>query len=108
MSVGSTAVSAEEIDLDFLPLVYQYIRCIEKEQGASDLNRVSVEATAKLTELNSKIATAREQVPKLVGTENKPEDQLKKLEALRQQLIQKKKLIMKYRSKAVVDTSNSM
>ena len=48
------------------------------------------------------------QVPKLVGTENKPEDQLKKLEALRQQLIQKKKLIMKYRSKAVVDTSNSM
>jgi len=103
MSGGSAGVTAEEIDLDFLPLIYQYLRCIEKEQGATDLNRVALEVTQKLTELNTKISTAREQVPRLAGIEHSPADQLRKLEALRAQLSLKRQLLAKYRNKAAAE-----
>jgi len=86
-----------------LPLIYQYLRSIEKEQGATDLNRVGLEVTQKLTELNTKISTAREQVPRLSGIEHSPSDQLRRLEALRAQLSLKKQLLAKYRSKAAAE-----
>jgi len=97
---GNSQIIAEDIDFDFLPLIYQYLRGIEKEQGATDLNRVALEATQKLSELNQKIILAREQVPKLAGVECSPEDQLKKLDALRAQLNLKKQVLIKYKTKA--------
>lgn len=103
MSITGPIVAAEDIDLDLLPLIYQYLRCLEKEQNQTDLNRVALDATQKLTELNSKISLAREQVPKLAGVEYSPADQLQKLGALRAQLTLKKQLLAKYKSKASAD-----
>ncbi|KAG7160280.1 NCBP2AS2-like [Homarus americanus] len=58
--MSSQVVVADEIDVDFLPVIYQYLRCLEKEQA--DLSRVSQESTQKVLDLQRKIQTAREQV----------------------------------------------
>ncbi|XP_066949374.1 mediator of RNA polymerase II transcription subunit 9 [Macrobrachium rosenbergii] len=96
--MSSQVVSAEDIDVDFLPIIYQYLRCLEKEQ--TDLSRVSQESSQKVLELQRKIQTAREQVCKLPGVEYSKEEQLKHLEALRKQLLLKKRLLLKYKSKS--------
>lgn len=71
---------------------------MEKEQ--TDLSRVSQESSQKILELQRKIQTAREQVRKLPGVEYSKEEQLKHLEALRKQLLLKKRLLLKYKSKS--------
>jgi len=104
MSNNNSTITADDIDFDFLPLIYQYLRGIEKEQNQTDLNRVALDATQKLTELNQKISLAREQVPKLAGVEYSPEDQLKRLDALRAKLSLKKQVLLKYKNKAAAET----
>ncbi|XP_071536522.1 mediator of RNA polymerase II transcription subunit 9 isoform X4 [Panulirus ornatus] len=96
--MSSQVVAAEEIDVDFLPVIYQYLRCLEKEP--TDLNRVSQESSQKVLELQRKIQTAREQVRKLPGVEYSREEQLRRLEALRKQLALKKCLLLKYKAKS--------
>ncbi|XP_045594851.1 mediator of RNA polymerase II transcription subunit 9 [Procambarus clarkii] len=98
--MSSQVVAAEEIDVDFLPVIYQYLRCLEKEQ--TDVSRVSQESSQKVLELQRKIQTAREQVRKLPGVEYSREEQLRKLEALRKQLALKKRLLLKYKAKSEV------
>ncbi|KAK4321319.1 hypothetical protein Pmani_007860 [Petrolisthes manimaculis] len=98
--MSSSAVVAEDIDVDFLPVIYQYLRCLEKEQ--TELGRVSQESSQKVLELQRKIQTAREQVRKLPGVEYSREEQLRRLEALRKQLALKKRLLLKYKSKSEV------
>ncbi|XP_047498397.1 mediator of RNA polymerase II transcription subunit 9-like [Penaeus indicus] len=96
--MSSQGVTAEEIDVDFLPIIYQYLRCLEKEQ--TDVARVSQESSQKVLELQRKIQTAREQVRKLPGVEYSGEEQLRRLEALRKQLALKKRLLLKYKTKS--------
>ncbi|KAK7079186.1 hypothetical protein SK128_010187 [Halocaridina rubra] len=96
--MSSQVVAAEDIDVDFLPIIYQYLRCLEKEQ--TDLSRVSQESSQKVLELQRKIQIAREQVRKLPGVEYSKEEQLKHLEALRKQLMLKKRLLFKYKAKS--------
>lgn len=102
--MSTQAISAEEVDVDFLPLIYQYLRCLEKDQ--SDVNRISVESSQKIIEIQKKIDTAREQVQRLPGVEYSREEQLQKLEALRKQLALKKKLLLKYKSKAQPESTH--
>ncbi|XP_047741754.1 mediator of RNA polymerase II transcription subunit 9 [Hyalella azteca] len=107
MSIARSTVTAEEIDLDFLPIIYQFMRCLEKEQNQTDLNRVAVEASQRLSDLQNKISLAREQVPKLAGVENSPAEQLKKLDALRAQLTLKKKLLSKYKAEGASEPNSA-
>lgn len=100
---ANSAVIAEEIDFDFLPIIFDYLRTIEKEQVSTELNRVARDITTKLTDLTQKITLAREQVPKLAGVEFSAEDQLKKLDALRAQLTLKKQVLVKYKNKAAAE-----
>merc|ERR1712002_623449 len=97
--VASQTITADEVDVDFLPLIYQYLRCLEKEQTDSQ------ESSQKILELQRKIELAREQVGKLPGVEYSKEEQLKRLEALRKQLALKKRLLLKYKSKCQTDQS---
>ncbi|XP_045100996.1 mediator of RNA polymerase II transcription subunit 9-like [Portunus trituberculatus] len=98
--MAGQVVAAGDIDVDFLPIIYQYLRCLEKEQP--DLGRVSQESSLKVLELQRKIQTAREQVRKLPGVEYSREEQLRRLEALRKQLALKKHLLLKYKAKSEV------
>ncbi|KAL7643979.1 UNVERIFIED_CONTAM: hypothetical protein RMT77_005992 [Armadillidium vulgare] len=102
--MSSHTIAAEEVDVDFLPLIYQYLRCLEKDQN--DLNRISVESSQKILEIQKKIDIAREQVQRLPGVEYSKEEQLQRLEALRKQLSLKKKLLLKYKSKAQPEQSH--
>ncbi|XP_076040165.1 mediator complex subunit 9 [Oratosquilla oratoria] len=99
--MSGSSVSAEEIDVDFLPLIYQYLRSLEKEQP--DVIKVSQESSQKILDLQKKIETAREQVRKLPGVEYSQEEQLRKLEALRKQLVLKKRLLLKYKTMTAGD-----
>jgi len=95
--MSSQVVAAEDIDLEFLPIIYQYLRCLEKE-GVEE-QRVSQESSQKVLELQKKIQHAREQVCRLPGVDYSSEEQLRRLDALRKQLHLKKRLILKYKSK---------
>merc|ERR1711976_417059 len=91
------ALGAKEIDVEFLPLLYDIIRTIEKED-ASVRSEYSLEASQKILELNKKIETVREQVYKLPGIEYDKEEQLAQIQTLRKQLSMKKNLISKYKN----------
>jgi len=96
----SAVVAAEDIDVDFLPLIYQYLRCLEKEpKEPSEVSRISQESSQKILELQRKLDLARDQVRKLPGVEYSREEQLRRLEALRKQLALKKRLLQKYKNK---------
>lgn len=92
---ASRTISASDIDVEFLPLLHDIIRTIEKEDTS---HRDSLEASQKVIELNKKIESVREQVYKLPGIEYDKEEQLAQIQMLRKQLAMKKSLIAKYKN----------
>lgn len=96
---ATTTCKAEDVDADLLPLIYEVIRSIEKENhDATQKTKDFHTTTAKMNELKAKLQQCRDSIQKLPGVEYSKEDQLKRLDALRRQLIMKRKLLLKYRN----------
>ncbi|GAB6032630.1 hypothetical protein CHUAL_011509 [Chamberlinius hualienensis] len=94
-----TTVKAENIETDFLPLIYDIIRSIEKETAdASQKLRDSHDTYQKIMDLKMKLQQCRAQINKLNGIDYSKDDQLKRLDALRKQLVMKRELLLKYRN----------
>lgn len=95
----TTPLSVDEVDIEFLPLIYEIIRGVERDpHDTTQKNRESQDVSQKVLELQKKFEEARNQVRRLPGVEYSKEDQLLKLETLRKQLHLKKELLLKYRT----------
>lgn len=91
--------TADNINTDFLPLVYDIMRGIEKDTcETAQKTTESVDSSQKILELRNKLQQCREEIQKLPGIDYTKEDQIKKLETLREQLVQKRQLLMKYKN----------
>ncbi|CAG7726672.1 unnamed protein product [Allacma fusca] len=101
----ANVISAVDVDVDFLPTIYDIIKCIERETNDSVQNKRSEyqDSGQKVLEFQRKLEYTREQIRKLPGIDYSKEDQLKKLEALRKQLILKKKLLQKYKDMCALE-----
>lgn len=96
---NSERLTVEDVELEFIPLIYDILRNIEKEPSDnSHKSRDFVEAQQKAAELNIKFEQAREQVHKLPGIEYSKERQLNRLDNLRKQLLVKQELLLKYKN----------
>lgn len=84
-------------DFDFLSIVYDIIKSVEKDNN-EEKTKISSEGAHKVLELQKKIDHARELVKKLPGIELNKEEQLKQIDLLRKQLRLKRDLLNKYRS----------
>jgi len=84
-------LTVDDIDVDFLPLIYDLIRSLDKERDNQD-------TTHKVQELKTKLSTARDQINKLPGITYNKQDQVKLQEALLKQLDMKKDLLLKYKN----------
>jgi len=120
MSSSSTQsiVTVADLNTDFLPLIYDIIRSIEKETGQDNPKIISIpppppgtgpgsigtgDANAKMAQLKTLFENFRENVPKISGIGTSREEQLHILASLRQQLIMKRELIMKYKSNCIFE-----
>lgn len=98
-SLTPSQLSAEEVDVEILPLIYEIIRSIERDpHDATQKPRESQDTAQKILELQKKLDQAREQVKRLPGVDLSREEQLKRLEFLRTQLRLKRELLLKYRT----------
>lgn len=89
----------ENSDFDFLSIVYDIIKSVEKEgQDNTQKLKDSAEAGNRVVELQRKLDHAREVVRKLPGIELSKEEQLQQIDLLRKQLGLKRDLLSKYRS----------
>lgn len=92
-------VSVADIDTDFLPVIHEILKTIEKDpQDAASKNKESLDASQKIQDLGKKIEAAREQVKKLPGIDHTKEEQAAQLKALKKQLVLKQELIKKYKN----------
>ena len=92
-------VSVTDIDTDFLPVIHEILKTIEKDpQDAASKNKESLDASQKIQDLGKKIEVAREQVKKLTGIDYTKEEQAAQLKALKKQLVLKQELIKKYKN----------
>ena len=91
-------IEAKDVDVELLPIVHDIIRALEKESSdPSQRSRDSMEAQQKIVELNKKVEKVREDIYRLPGIETSKEEQLAKMQNLKQQLKMKKELISKYK-----------
>ncbi|XP_034251865.1 mediator of RNA polymerase II transcription subunit 9 [Thrips palmi] len=91
--------TVDDVDVEFLPLIYEIIRSLEKDpHDTTQKTRDSQDTTQKILELQRKLEKAREQIRKLPGIEYNSEEQLKQLDVLRNQLRLKRELLHKYRN----------
>lgn len=98
-AADAAAIRPGDIDTDFLPLIHDVIKTVEKDnQDASQKNKDSLEASQKVIELSKKISSARDAVYKLPGIEFDQDEQLKQIQTLKNELALKKALIFKYKS----------
>ncbi|CAB0037215.1 unnamed protein product [Trichogramma brassicae] len=93
-----------DLDIEILPVIYDILRSIEKDPHDSQKAKDSADTSQKILELKSKLESARAQINKLPGIEYSKQEQLQKLETLRQQLRLKKELIQKYRNMCTFDS----
>lgn len=97
-------LSVEDVDVDFLPIIYDIIRGLEKDpHESSQKPSHSQDISQKVLELHKKLEVAKEQIKRLPGVEYSKEQQLDKLEALRTQLKLKRDLLLKYRTMCTFD-----
>ncbi|XP_014276797.1 mediator of RNA polymerase II transcription subunit 9 [Halyomorpha halys] len=97
-------LSVEDVDVDFLPIIYDIIRGLEKDpHESSQKPSHSQDISQKVLELHKKLELAKEQIKRLPGVEYSKEQQLDKLEALRTQLKLKRDLLLKYRTMCTFD-----
>jgi len=102
---NADVVKAEDIDTDFLPLIYDVIRSTEKEaHDSAQKIRDSHDTYQKIMELKTKFQQCKEQIQKLNGIDYNKEEQIKRLDALRKQLTMKRELLLKYRNMCHFDT----
>ncbi|XP_067629497.1 mediator of RNA polymerase II transcription subunit 9-like [Eurosta solidaginis] len=81
-----------------LPVIYEIIRCVEKDPlDNAAKQRESQEGSQKILELQKRFDIARAEVKQLPGIDYNKEEQLNKLELLRNQLLLKQQLIRKYK-----------
>jgi len=98
-SSNNQQVSVSDIDVDFLPIIHEIVKTIEKDpQDAAAKNKESLDASQKIQDLGKKIEIAREQVKKLPGIDFTKEEQAAQLKALKKQLVLKEELIQKYKN----------
>ncbi|CAD6998636.1 mediator of RNA polymerase II transcription subunit 9 [Ceratitis capitata] len=81
-----------------LPVIYEIIRCVEKDPlDNATKQKESQECSQKILELQKRFEIARNEVKQLPGIEYNKEEQLQRLELLRNQLKLKQQLIRKYK-----------
>ncbi|KAL0266363.1 UNVERIFIED_CONTAM: hypothetical protein PYX00_008930 [Menopon gallinae] len=95
--VKVNGVSDNEIDLEFLPLIYEIIKR-DPTHDTTQKTRESQDAALKILELEKKLNQAREQINRLPGIELSQEEQLKQVDSLRKQVALKRQLLNKYRN----------
>jgi mediator of RNA polymerase II transcription subunit 9 len=97
-------ISVEDVDVDFLPLIYDIIRGLERDpHDSTQKSSQSQDVSQKVIELHKKLELAKEQVKKLPGVSFSKEEQLDKLDGLRKQLRLKRELLLKYRTMCSFD-----
>ncbi|XP_028038127.1 mediator of RNA polymerase II transcription subunit 9 [Bombyx mandarina] len=99
-------LTVEDVDVDFLPIVYDIIRSVERDfhDNASKI-RESHECSHRVLELQKRLEIAKAQIRRLPGIEFNKHDQLKQFELLRTQLRLKRELLQKYRNMCSFETS---
>ncbi|CAG5011590.1 unnamed protein product [Parnassius apollo] len=99
-------LSVQDVDVDFLPIVYEIIRSVERDfHDNSAKARESQDCSQKVLELQKKFDVARSQIKRLPGIDYNKQDQLKQFEILRTQLRLKRELLQKYRNMCSFETS---
>ncbi|XP_054716465.1 mediator of RNA polymerase II transcription subunit 9-like [Uloborus diversus] len=92
-------MTAETVNTDFLPIIYDIIRNVEKDTFESSQKPLeTTDTNLKIPELRTKLQQCREQIQKLPGIEYTKEEQKRRLDALREQLVQKRQLLLKYKN----------
>ncbi|KAH9365344.1 hypothetical protein HPB48_017477 [Haemaphysalis longicornis] len=94
----------EEVSGEILHLIYDVIRSIEKDSHDPTQKRDSYDSAAKIQELRGKLQLCRDMINKLPGIELTREEQLRRVDALRRQLVRKRELLVKYKSMCHFDT----
>lgn len=90
-------------DYTFFNMIF--LCSIEKEvHDPAQKTRDSHDTYQKVLELKAKLQQCRDQIQKLNGIDYSKEDQIKRLGALRKQLIMKQDLLLKYRNMCHFDT----
>ncbi|XP_059620112.1 mediator of RNA polymerase II transcription subunit 9 [Phlebotomus argentipes] len=92
---NGTALTVDEIEIEILPTIYAIIRSVEKDPV--DKQRESQDCSLKVLELQKKLDSVRSQIRQLPIDLNK-EEQLQRLETLRNQLLLKQNLLNKYKN----------
>ncbi|XP_055704174.1 mediator of RNA polymerase II transcription subunit 9 isoform X2 [Phlebotomus papatasi] len=92
---NGTPLSVDEIEIEILPTIYAIIRSVEKDP--IDKQRESQDCSLKVLELQKRLESVRNQIRQLPIDLNK-EEQLQRLETLRNQLLLKQKLLTKYKN----------
>ncbi|KAM7344734.1 mediator complex subunit 9 [Cochliomyia hominivorax] len=94
----NTTLTASNLDIEILPVIYDIIRCVEKDpKDNTAKQRESQECCQKILELQKRFESARAQIRLLPGIDYNKEEQLQKLELLKNQLKLKQQLIRKYK-----------
>ncbi|CAG9585809.1 unnamed protein product [Danaus chrysippus] len=94
-------LTVQEVDVDFLPIVYEIIRSVERDfHDNSAKVRESQDCSLKVLELQRKFDVARSQIKRLPGIEYNKQDQLKQFEILSTQLRLKRELLQRYLRRA--------
>ncbi|KAI2799885.1 hypothetical protein RDWZM_004892 [Blomia tropicalis] len=98
------SVTVQDLNTDFLPLIYDIIRSLEKETHENPSQKVILitqqsnsDPHGKVQQLKDLFAEFRSTVPKISGIDSSKEEQLHRLYVLREQLVMKKELLMKYK-----------
>ncbi|XP_041362769.1 mediator of RNA polymerase II transcription subunit 9-like [Gigantopelta aegis] len=92
-----SAASAAENELNILPAIYDVIRSIEKD--SHDVNQ-------KLSDLQTQLQKAKECVDKLPGIQQSKDEQIKRIQILRKQLMLKTELLQKHKNLSNFDVGD--
>ncbi|CAG2111864.1 unnamed protein product [Medioppia subpectinata] len=115
----SKSLSVDEINSEFLPLIYDIIRSYERDSHElSGLGPKSVsmrepqqsttDSNAKIQTLRDKFTQFRQEVQLINGIAVTKEEQLKSLDTLRQQLVMKRDLLIKYKNSCPFDPNHKI
>ncbi|KAK7600793.1 hypothetical protein V9T40_008234 [Parthenolecanium corni] len=99
ISNDSVDSSSTDVDITFLPLIYEIIRSLERDpHDPAQKNAQSQDISQKVLEIQKKLDEARDQIRELPGIEYNKRDQKLQLKHLRNQLQLKRQLILKFRN----------
>ncbi|XP_065219836.1 mediator of RNA polymerase II transcription subunit 9 [Planococcus citri] len=101
----SHAACSKEVDVTFLPLIYEIIRGLERDpHDPVQKNAQSQDVSQKVMEILRKLEEVREYIRGLPGIEYSKKEQKQQLQFLRNQLLMKRQLILKFRNMYSFDT----